>query len=238
MPTIERLARWVRHTLGDDFPPDTNGIWQAGDHRPIRRLGIALAGSQEVATQAQYVNLDALLLHRPWQLGELPQNIGVLAVHEALDQRLTMGENPWLAQQLGFTLGKGLGQRRGRPLVSLAHTHQPTTVGEVLTRLGRDFPKIEIWHPQLQSQIVPTIALANAMQPKLVIEAAEHGAVLYLTGALRTAAHTALMQTKMAAVGLGHQAIEQWGLHWLGRAVQATFGLELVWLDESSLVHK
>lgn len=232
MLTIEDLTEWVRHTLGDDFPPETNGIWQTGDHRPIRRLGIALAGSQEVAIRVQHEAIDALLLHRPWQLGELPQDIGVLTVHEALDQRLTTGENPWLAGQLGFALGGGLGQRRGRPLVSLAHTDQPPTVGELLTQLRRDFPAIEIWNPQPRSQVVPTIALANAMQPRLVTEAAEHGAVLYLTGTLRTAAYAALMKTEMAGLGLGHQAIEEWGLRWLGQAIRKTFDLELVWLDE------
>lgn len=234
-PTIEDLVEWVRLTLGHNFPPDTNGIWQAGDHRPVHRLGLALAGSRDVATRAQRQAVDALLLHRPWQLGALPQNIGVLAVHEALDQRLTTGENPWLAQKLGFILGEGLGQRRGHPLVCLAHTDQPSTVGELLTQL-RDFPVIEIWNPQPRSQLVQTIALANAMQPQLVTCAAERGAVLYITGTLRDAARFTLMQTQMAALGLGHQAIEQWGLRWLGQAIQQTFSLELVWLDDSFLV--
>lgn len=237
-PTIEDLAEWVRHLLGTDFPPETNGIWQAGDQRPIRRLGIALAGSQDVAIRGQRMSIDALLLHRPWRLGGLPQDIGVLAVHEALDERLTTGENPWLAQQLGFTLDAGIGQRRGRPLVSLAHTDQPSTVEKLLTQLRQAFPAIEIWNSQPRSHLVPTIALANAMQPKLVVDAAEHGAVLYLTGSLRVAAYATLMQTEMAALGLGHQAIEQWGLRWLGQALQATFDLELVWLDESWLVNQ
>ncbi len=238
MPTVKDLAEWVRHTLGHDFPSNTNGIWQAGDHRPVNRLGIALAGSQDVATRVQQEAVDALLLHRPWQLGGLPQGIGVLAVHEALDQRLTTGENPWLAKKLGFTLGEGIGQRRGHPLVCLAHTDQPSTVGELLTQLREDFPVIEIWHPQPRSQLVQTIALANAMQPQLVACAAERGAVLYLTGTLRTAAYSTLMQTQMAALGLGHQAIEQWGLRWLGQAIQETFSLELVWLDDSFVVNR
>jgi putative NIF3 family GTP cyclohydrolase 1 type 2 len=232
-PTIQDLAEWVRHTLGHGFPPDTNGVWRTGDRRPVHRLGIALAGSQDVTARARHTAVDALLLHRPWQLGELPHGVGVLAVHEALDQRLTTGENPWLARQLGFTLGEGIGQRQGQPLVCLAHSDQPSTVGELLTQLHQDFPSIEIWNPQPRSQLVQTIALANAMQPKLVASAAERGVVLYLTGTLRTAAYPTLMQTQMAALGLGHQAIEQWGLRWLSQAIQQAFSLELVWLDDS-----
>lgn len=236
IPTIEDLAEWVRHTLGDDFPSNTNGIWHAGDRRPIRRLGIALAGSQDVTARAQQTAVDALLLHRPWQLRLLPE-VGVLAVHEALDQRLTTGENPWLASKLGFTLGEAIGQQRGRSLVFLAHTNQVSTVGELLTQLHQDFPGLKIWNPQPRSQLVQTIALANAMQPQLVTRAAERGAVLYLTGALRDAARSKLMQTQMAALGLGHQAIEQWGLRWLGEAIQQTFDLELVWLDDPLIVN-
>lgn len=232
-PTVKELAEWVRHTLGDNFPPETNGIWRAGDRRPVHRLGLALAGSQDVATRAQHKAVDALLLHRPWHLGELSQSIGVLAVHEALDQRLTTGENPWLAQQLGFILGEGIGQRRGHPLVCLAHTDRPSTVEELLTQLREDFPALEVWNPQPRSQLVRTIALANAMQPQLVTCAAKRGAVLYLTGTLRTAAYSTLMQTQMAALSLGHQAIEQWGLRWLGEAIQQTFSLEVEWLDDS-----
>ncbi len=233
--TLEEMAAWVRATLGDDFPRDTNGVWQAGDGRAVARLGVGLAGNRLTAGQLARAGVDALLLHRPWGLGEVPPGVGVLAVHEALDERLTTGENPWLAERLGFVLGEGIGARRGRPLVSLARRATPMPLGELLARVGEELGEGELWNPQPLTVPVQTIALANAMRPALVAVAASQGASLYLTGALRPAARPFLLQTEMAAVGLGHHATERWGLRWLARGLEGTFGVEIVWLDESAL---
>lgn len=239
-PTITEIVAWVRSTLGDDFAPATNGVWRAGDGRVVRRLGVAHSGKGETAARAARAGVDALLLHWPWYLGELPPDIGVLVFHEALDERLTTGENPWLAERLGFTLGRGIGVRRGRPLVSLAHRREPLAMGQLLARVEREFSGWwfagwELWNPLPDDIPVDTIALANAMRPALVALAAHAGATLYLTGTLRAAARPALEQTPMAALGLGHRAIEQWGLHWLARSLYRHFGVEIVWLDQPAV---
>ncbi len=234
--TVKIIAERVRALLGNDFPLATNGIWAAGDGRRVRRLGMALAGSAQVAEAACRQGVDALLLHRPWQLGPLPPDKGVLVFHEALDERLTTGENPWLAERLGFTLGAGIGERRERPLVSLAHSATALPLGEVMERVRAEgFDQGELWNPQPLDQPVHTIALANAMRPALVAMAASQGARLYLTGTLRPAAEPMLLQTEMAAMGLGAHPIERWGLDWLAATLHSLFRLEIVWLEHKAL---
>ncbi len=232
-PNAATLAAWIRLLLGDQFPESTNGVWQPGDGRPLRRLGVALAGSASVAAAARDASVDALLLHRPWWLETLPPQMAVLAFHEALDNRLTTGNNPWLAAALGFALGETISEQQDRPLVCLAQALQSLTVGDLLACLHLQFPHNEfaIQNPLPSSEPIHTIALANAMRPTLVALAAHRGATLYLTGTLRPAAQVTLLQTSMMAVGLGHEAIERWGLRWLATAIQTHFPIEIVWLD-------
>jgi putative NIF3 family GTP cyclohydrolase 1 type 2 len=232
-PTATILAEWVREQVGDHAPRASNGVWRPGDGRAIRRLGVALEGNEETARQAQAREVDALLLHRPWWLGPLPEAIAVLAFHEALDDRLTTGSNPWLAEALGFRLGETISEQHGRPLVCLAHALEPVTVATLLARLVEQLPDaaLGMWNPKLVSDPVHTIALANAMRPVLVAMAAHKGATVYVTGTLRPSAESTLLQTSMMAVGLGHEPIERWGLHWLCKALRAQFPLEVIPLD-------
>ncbi len=44
-----------------------------------------------------------------------------------------------------------------------------------------------------------------------------------------------LLQTEMAALGLGHHQIAQWELRSLANALQEALYLKIVWLDDSAL---
>lgn len=230
-PTIDQIAAWLRETLGEQFPADTNGVWCAGDGRPICKLGIAAQGSQQIAATAIEAGVDALLLHRPWGLGAIPSEIGVLAVHEALDERLTTAENPWLAAALGFVLSSKLRTPAQRPLLTFATADTPIPAETVMNRLREWFPPMECWNPLAPDKPVSTIAFAIAMRPALLAIAAERGATLYLTCTLKERAHPFLEQSKLTAIGVGQAAAEQWGLLWLASHLQMAFGIEILWLD-------
>lgn len=228
-PTLPTLFNWIIATLGDDYPPPTNSIWQAGDGRPIRRLGLAIAGSAAVARQAEALSLDALIVHRPWGLPPLPPERGLIALHEALDDRLTTGRNPWLAKALGFQMTDTL-LVDDRPLLSFAVSERPMTQADVLACLLPWFTP-QLWNAQPPDTPIAKIVLGLALRPTLLALAAEHGAQLYITGTLRPSVRPFLQHYTYTIVGLGHAPIERWGLCWLGRALQATFNVELFWLD-------
>jgi putative NIF3 family GTP cyclohydrolase 1 type 2 len=233
-PTIHHIATWVRATLGDDYPTDTNGVWWLGDERPIQTLGIAIQGNKRIAQRAATAPVDAVLLHRPWGLGNLPTEIGVLAVHEALDERLTTAENPWLADALGFMLSTKIRTTTHRPLLTLATTTTPIAAQTVMNRLEEWFAPLECWNPIAPDQPITTIAFSTAMRPALLAIAAECGASLYLTGTLKDKVHPFLEQIPIAAVGIGQAAAEQWGLLWLGTHLQMEFGINILWLDSDT----
>ncbi|MCB0076238.1 MAG: Nif3-like dinuclear metal center hexameric protein [Anaerolineales bacterium] len=231
MATAAELVHWISTTLGD-FPAATNGLWRAGDGRPLQRLAVALAGSEPVAEAALSASVDALLLHRPWGLGPLPDAVAVIAAHEALDARLTTGHNPWLAARLGFTLVSSIGERDGWPLVAVAERGDAMPIAAFWQRLRTECATWQLWNDHALPTPLRCIALANAMRPALVRGAAAAGAQLYLTGSLRPSAASALRESGMVAVGLGHAPPERWGLRWLATEIAARFEVAVVELEE------
>lgn len=233
-PTIHQIAAWVQETLGDEFPTDTNGIWWTGNGRSIRKLGVAVQGSKQIAERAIQEGVDALLLHRPWGLGNLPSDMGIIAVHEALDERLTTAENPWLASALGFAISTKIRTSAHRPLLTLATADTPIPAETLMNRLREWFPPMECWNPAEPDMPVTRIAFATAIRPALLAIAVECGATLYLTGTLKDRVQPFLEQSHLTAVGVGQRAAEQWGLVWLGSHLQIEFGIEIVALDSHS----
>ncbi len=234
-PQLETIVAWVRETLGEEFPHDTNGVWWAGDGRPIRTIGLALKGSPAIAQAAMDTDVDALLLHRPWGvLDHLPPEIGVIAVHEALDERLTTAENPWLARALGFVLSAKIRTRAHRPLLSIATASHPVQAGVLIERLAEWFPAVDCRMSLPPDALIETIAFANAMRPALLAIAAECGASVFLTGQLPAKIGPFFEQTPIMVAGLGQQAAEQWGLRWLAFTLERVFGMGIVWLETPS----
>ena len=198
MATAAELVHWISTTLGD-FPAATNGLWRAGDGRPLQRLAVALAGSEPVAEAALSASVDALLLHRPWGLGPLPDAVAVIAAHEALDARLTTGHNPWLAARLGFTLVSSIGERDGWPLVAVAERGDAMPIAAFWQRLRTEFATWQLWNDHALPTPLRCIALANAMRPALVRGAAAAGQLAGASAAADGASgvHTHMTNTRL-----------------------------------------
>lgn len=103
MHTLIELADFLAAELNTNRYPTTEqgGIYRPSD-RPVARLGLALEPFPGLRAWIETNRLDALWLHRPWQLDPttLPPDIGILTHHLPFDETLTMGVNPYLASQL------------------------------------------------------------------------------------------------------------------------------------------
>lgn len=212
--------------------------------RPVKRLGLALEPFPKLYEWVQETQLDALWLHRPWQLdlASLPPDLGILSHHLPFDETLTMGYNLRLARQLG-AIGDitpfGHKQEKtesGKPL-------PPRPIGMLLDVAPHEF---DYWLDAIKAQFggydraeaghgpggwQPTsyrIALVGAMTDELIREAAHRGAQLYLTGAYRKPGQKAVDETGIAVVAVGHRRSEEWGLHTLADLLQERWPLECV----------
>lgn len=197
--------------LGDD----PHGVYIPST-RLISRFGLALEPWAGLAEWASANQLDALFLHRPWQLQpeQLADDIGVLAYHLAFDENLTLGFNPRLATVLGMSNLEVLGEKQGRPI---------RMIGNILTQSNVDYyccvDEVFGGYDAVRGDAreVSRVAVVGAMTDALVREAAERGADLYITGQLRKPAQAAVIETGIGIIGVGHRRCEEWGLRALSR---------------------
>ena len=226
LPDLQAVFDDLLHTAIFTGVADQNGIYLPSD-RPVHRLGLALEPFPALDTWVAAERLDALFLHRPWQLTSahrqhLADNqVGVLAYHLAFDERLTTGFNPVLAEHCGWGAPEILGQKEGRPLGMTCTLPEPLTFDEFAARLEREFGgPLHLIHPNAKNDIcdnfrVKKIAVVGAMADRLVRDAHAAGVNVYVTGQFRQPARLAVEETGLGVVELGHGRSESWGLHTL-----------------------
>ena len=228
-PTVQDLADQLAPTLDRERyyrEGDPAGVWIASD-RPVQRLGLRLEAGRAPFDWAE--GLDAVLIHRPFGLwpARLPDGLGVIAVHRALDDHASVGHTPVLARALGLAPDPEPLMRGGNAVGLVGRTdRQPLAeaVGRVEAELGGSEDALGDG-----PETVEAIALVGAMTDELVREAAERGVGLYVTGQLRKPARAAVEETGLRALAVGQDRAEAWGLRWLGRLIQAEWpGVEVV----------
>ena len=234
MLNLDQVAAYLDPLLESDrFTDDPNGIYRPSSC-PIQRLGLALEPNQELAGWVARLNLDALLLHRPWHLAidELPENLGVLAYHLSLDEHLTIGFNPTLAAKLNLTELEVLGTKSDRPIGMIGNLPvQP--LAQISQALRCLFGGLE--QQMGDDRPISCVAVVGAMTDRWVQEAHDRGAQLYLTGQFRKVAAAAVEETGLAVVSIGHHRSELWGLRILGQLLtQQWEGLEVYCFPDRS----
>lgn len=195
------------HSYGED----QNGVYLPSS-RPIARLGLALEPWAGLTQWANAEQLDALFLHRPWQLqpGQLAADIGVLAYHLAFDENLTLGFNSRLATVLGMFNLEVLGEKQGRSLGMIGNipTQDFTSFCRYVDDVFDGYDEAIGDH----TREILRVGVVGAMNDALVREAAARGVDVYITGQMRLPAQAAVEETGIGIVAVGHRRSEEWGL--------------------------
>ena len=222
---------------------EQGGIYHPSE-RPIRRLGLALDPFPALPDWVREGQIDALWLHRPWQLdlASLPPDVGVLSHHLPFDETLTMGYNTRLAAQLGVvgeleplgykqdTMEDGtlLPQRPIGMLVEVACQEFDQWLTATKTMFG-GYDRAEAGYGPGGWQFSSCrVAVVGAMTDTLVREAARKGANLYLTGSYRKPGQQAVDETGIAVIAVGHRRSEVWGLQALAELLRERWPVECV----------
>lgn len=243
--TINHIAEFLEDELAvHRFPADERGGVYHPSDQPVQRIGLVLEPFPDLAKWVTEMDLDALWLHRPWQLdlAHLPNGVGVLAHHLPFDEALTIGYNTRLFEQLqasGTPEPLGYKQEAAkdrepapeRPIGMLADVTEQEFdywLNCVKTLFG-GYDRAEAGHNSAGAQFTNAkIAVVGAMTDALVREAADRGAHLYLTGAYRKPGQQAVDETGIAVIAIGHRRCEEWGLRALGDLLQERLSVECV----------
>lgn len=206
------------------YPAEEHGGLFRESECPVRRLGLALEPFAGLPQWVIHNQLDALWLHRPWQLdlALLPPDLGVLYNHLPFDETLTIGFNERMAAQLAnqSTL-EPLGYKQAtdnqgnllpkRAIGMLMNTQTAYEFDAYLQRVKTMFNGYDRAEAGRQ-ELVSRVAVVGAMTDTLVREAVERGANLYVTGQYRKPAQDAVDETGLAVIAVGHRRTEEWGL--------------------------
>lgn len=233
---LDDLADFLRVALDTDrYPTSEQGGVYRSANRPVRRIGLALEPTAETGNRVRNQQLDALWLHRPWQLNPaaLPPDVGILYHHLPFDERLTTGYNIRLAQVLGLEPLAELGHKQivGEPgTLPVTDTTRPLgmigrftgdgaerTCDDWLALINHEFggyDRVHLAGPRTRS--CECVAVVGAMNPVLIHEAHERGVDLYLTGEYRKGTQQAVDETGISVTAIGHRRTEEWGLRALG----------------------
>ncbi|MEZ0483753.1 Nif3-like dinuclear metal center hexameric protein [Fibrella aquatica] len=211
--------------------PDTEagGVFKSSD-RSVQRIGLALEPWVDIAGWVRSERLDALWLHRPWQLDldSLPSDVGVLMHHLPFDEHLTTGYNKHLAAILSLKSLEELGYKQAvddsgntfpkRPIGMIGNV--PAQTDEAwLDQIAQEFGGYERAEPgQVLSH--SRVAVVGAMNPALVYEAHERGVSLYLTGEYRKGTQKAVDETGISVIAIGHRRTEEWGVRALAKVLK------------------
>lgn len=228
MPTLADITSFLNGLLlagryGADEPAGAYRVPEGGGGRPVRRLALALAPWPDVGAWLRRRHLDALWLHRPWALDEVPMQdeLPVLAHHLPFDERMTTGYNPLLAVALGLREPQVLGRKEGRPL-GMVGTVPPRPFDAWRQRLKLLFGDLETVVPP-ERETVDRIAVVGAMNEHLLRTAHDRGAGLYVTGQYRPSAAGAVSGLGIGVAAVGHARAERWGLKALAACLRLRF---------------
>ncbi|MBW4524729.1 MAG: Nif3-like dinuclear metal center hexameric protein [Phormidium tanganyikae FI6-MK23] len=209
MMTQETLIEFLdRFFQVDQYPKEERGgIYRKSD-RLIQRLGLALEPTLNFDLWITNHRVDALFIHRPWQL-DPELDIGVVFYHLPFDEQLTLGFNLRLAEALTLVNAKPFGHKAGRAIGMIGEIPPQSSdrcCGQIRDIFGGYESAIG------QSEAVRKIAIVGAMNESLIRSAAAQGVEVYITGQFRTSAKAAVLETGMCVIEVGHHRCEQWGL--------------------------
>lgn len=186
-----------------------------GAAAPVRVLAMALEPTPDALAWAGEQEAQALLVHRWWDAGELPDGLGVIGLHDGLDDRVV----PWLAAALCVRPAMPIARKTlaGPAPAGAAERCRELLGGQEELRPGRDG-----WSEG-------PVAVAGAMDDEIVRAAAEAAATLLVTGQWRVPGAEAVEETGMAVLVCGHERQERWAVGELARRLRGDLpGLELV----------
>ena len=235
MPTLGDINTFLHlYFSAERFDDDQNGVYSASDEeleRPVQRIGLMLEPFPRLADWTKQNRLDALFIHRPWKLEKMTssqqvQGVGILAYHYAFDELLTTGYNPRLADVLLMDDIEVLGHKEGRPLGMIGDVPK-TDVSTFQAQVEEVFGGLEGAYLNSESEVT-RVCVVGAMRDKVIREASERGANVYITGQYREHAQKAVDDTGMNVLEVGHERCERWGMRALAGVLRERFaGLEV-----------
>ncbi|MGE5573806.1 MAG: Nif3-like dinuclear metal center hexameric protein [Bacteroidota bacterium] len=236
----EHLDSYLRVAEIDDS--SVNGL-QVETDRDITRIAAAVDASLDAFTRAQEAGAELLLVHHGlfWEKAPLrgalyrrvrfliENGMSLYAAHLPLDMHPEAGNNAQLAKMIGLANAKPFLRYRGS-LIGLIGEVKATSVQDftamVERRLSSPVKLLDFGRPA-----ITRVAICSGGGGPDLMQAAEAGADVYLTGETSHGAAILARDAGINVIFAGHYATETLGPRALAKHIEDAFGIPTVFIE-------
>jgi dinuclear metal center YbgI/SA1388 family protein len=240
---VRYLDDFLRVAQVPDYPNALNGL-QVDCGRPeVRRIAVAVDGAQHTIDAAVREGADLLIVHHGlfWDGNRtvtgrryrrlkalLDADLPLYAAHLPLDVHPEVGNNAVLARELGVEIRGTFSEYKGVPVGvwGALEIRREALCARLDALLGARVKLVPGGPEQIR-----TVAVITGGAGGDVVAAAAAGYDAYISG---EGAHHNFFDAEEGGINLllgGHYATETFGVKALARHLEATFGLEWVFID-------
>ncbi len=226
-----------------------NGIQVESGQTSIEKVAVAVDAGESIIERAVGEKAQLLIVHHGLFWGSPTSITGALArkvanlirggcslyaSHLPLDAHAEVGNGFELARHLGLSDLQGFCEYSGSLIGAQGRLPAPRTVLEVaalLAKLPGARAPLVLEHGKSKVQSVGIVTGSGAFG---VSAAAQAGLDCYVSGEPKHEVYHLSKELKISCVFAGHYATETFGVRAVGRKLQGEFGLNVVFLDETS----
>jgi dinuclear metal center YbgI/SA1388 family protein len=242
-PMVEFLDRELALT---EFKDRSNNGLQVQNGGTVSKICCGVDASLEFIEEAQRRGGDLLICHHGLSWGDslahitglnyrrvgalLRGDMALYGCHLPLDAHPRLGNNAQICKALKLTALQPFGIYNGSPIGFTGSFSKPVPY-ETLTRriarvMGRDVQSVDCGRKTIRS-----VAVVSGGAADEVVEAAEKGIDLYLTGEPSLSGAVTARDLGMNVVYAGHYATEVWGVRAVGECLRKRFKLPVEFID-------
>ncbi len=244
---VSTIANYLDKELGNDEFQDRshNGLQVANSGR-VRKICCGVDASLEFLELANEHGADMVICHHGISWSDslaritglnyqrlsklLKYDMALYASHLPLDAHPTLGNNARICRALGLKRLKPFGEHGGRDIGFEGMLPKPrrfTTFERMVSdRIGT---LLHRW--DYGKKTVQRIAVVSGGAAGDIVEAAEKGIDVFLSGEQTLAAYNLAREYGINALFAGHYATERFGVIAVGERLQKRFGVEVEFLD-------
>lgn len=243
------LTQWCNNYLKaaefKDYCP--NGL-QIDAATPIKKIITGVTATQNLIDAAIEEKADAILVHHGYfwkgedqtltgmkgkRIRSLLQNkISLIAYHLPLDAHPIVGNNAVLAKQLDLEITGALYPDEKYPVGNVAEC-QPTQITEFITKVSKSLARIPT-HISAGNELITKVGICTGGAQDMIEQASKMGCQLYISGEISERTTHSARELRIDYLACGHHATERGGIQALGKLLQDTHGLEVIFVDDTN----
>lgn len=250
MAKRDEIVKFINEYLAiEKFKDDSvNGLQVIGKEE-VKKIVLGVSASLELFKKAASRRVDMIIVHhgmfwenKPQVVGSLRKNrlkvlfdngISLLGYHLPLDGHSEIGNSAQIVKKLGLIPAKEkFGTFEGNYVGALGRLRKEERLSDFVKRVDKVFNS-KSFVLNFGLNMIKTVGIISGGAGGVyhVVEAAESGCDVYLTGNPFESGFAAAKEMKINVIGPGHYNTEKFGIQALGKLLEKKFKVKTEFID-------